>query len=159
MPKNKTKFNPTFQEVLDFVTSKVTYDRDEPNGFDVKSKKKVKDVCIHMILSKDGDPKNMVEEDEVAGTCKCVVCEREFPMPDIKKENLDKLREAAAIINGTLLLLPWSDIGKKDATLALETRNALEQFIIMYEGGVNDITMNKTNGQADLTLKSHVSHL
>lgn len=157
--KQKTRFNPVFQDVLDFVTSNVTVDRDEVNGLDVKHKKKVKDVCIHMMLNRDGDPKNMIEENDVKKTAHCMVCDREFPLPDISQENLKKIHETIGILNGTVLLFPWSTIGKKDATLAIETRNALEQYAIMYEGALNDISTAKSNSAADLSLKTHTARL
>lgn len=163
MAKTKTSFNSTFQQMFDLVTANVQYDSDKPNGYAIKKKKTVKAACCHIILKEDSrggasEPKVMIEDDDVAGTSHCVICDRTFPTPDINIDNLQVLKQAAGIINGALLILPWSNIGKNDARLAIECRDLLEKFNVLYESAVNDLATIKVN-DVDTSIKSHVARL
>lgn len=163
MGKTKTKFNPVFQSMFELVTANVSYDPNTPNGYAIKKKKTVKAACCHIILKEDGragtyEPKVMLEDDEVAGTSHCVICGRTFPTPDINIDNLQILKQAAGIINGSLMILPWSNIGKNDSKLVIECRDLLEKYIIIYEGAVSDLATVKVS-DTDTTMKSHVARL
>lgn len=163
MGKNhKTEFNPVFDNTFQFVTSQVSYDPDSPNGYRVKKKKDVRVACCHIILkdNKGGssEPKVMIEDDDVAGTSHCVICDRTFPTPDINMDNLQILKQAAGIINGALMILPWSNIKKSDARLALECRDLLEKFNVLYEAAAHDLATVKVSN-TDTTMKSHVARL
>lgn len=162
MPKNK--FNPVFSSMFEFVSANVSYAPDQPNGYKLHKKKQCKAACCHIMLRETGkgsystEPKVMIEDNDVNGTSHCVICDRTFPTPDINIDNLRVLQQAAGIINGALILLPWSNVGKDEARLALECRNTLEQFNVMYESAVNDLSAVR-QADVDMTIKSHVSHL
>lgn len=164
MAKKKTKFNSVFSTMFEFVTEHVNYDNNTPNGYKVKKKKDVKAACCHIMLKDNGngdgspEPKVMVEDDEVNNTSHCVICDRTFPTPDINIDNLAILKQAAGVINGALMLFPWSNITKSEARLVLECRNQLEQFIVMYESAVNDLSTVKVE-DVDTKMKSHVNRL
>lgn len=159
-----TKFNPVFQSMFSYVTENVSVDPNRPNGYKVSNKKQVRAACCHIMLknvTKNGlavEPKLMLEDDELAGTSHCLICDRTFEIPNITPDSLNTLKKAERIINGFLPLLPWSDAGKKDARLAIETRNLLEKFNVMYESCLQDISTARTS-DVDMTIKSHASHL
>lgn len=164
MSKKKTSFNDVFHSMFEFVTAHVSSNPDKPNGFSVKKKKEVKAACCHIMLRDSGkggmssEPILMLKDDPVAGTSHCVICDRTFESPDINQDNLAVLQHAARILNGFVALLPWSDAGKEDARLALETRNLMEKTCILYESALNNISTAKV-GEVDTTMKSHATHL
>lgn len=162
---SKSKFNAVFSSMFEFISANVSIDPDRPNGYKLHKKKECKAACCHIMLRDTGkrssatsEPKVMIEDDDVNGTSHCVICGRTFPTPDINIDNLRVLQHAAGIINGALMLLPWSNIGKEEARLSLECRNLLEQFNILYESAVNDLAIGR-QPEIDTTIKSHVSHL
>ena len=161
MGKKTGKTSQIFLSAMETVSGLTSF---KDGKFVMEHKKKVARHCCHILLGRDSkgelcsEPRVMLDRDDVKGTVTCAVCGRTMPIPDINSDNLKVLKEAQGIIDSALVLFPWSDIKDKDAALALDVRNLLEQFIILYTSALDDITTAR-EAESDVTIKSHVSRM
>lgn len=162
MGKNKMKMSSYFVAAMEYIAAATRVDEKRKNGYKIKNKKEVRKLCCHMIMKNNGSggsvPEVMIEQDDLNNTAHCLICDRNMVMPDINSDYLNELKRCREIVDGALVLLPWSNISKSDAELAMNTRNMLEKFIILYEAAVDDISTIKVQ-DTETSMKSHVSRL
>jgi hypothetical protein len=146
------KFPEPIRDAINYVSSQTRLDDRKAEGMKVKKKKQVKKVCCHWVEVKDirssYGRKRLVpsfremypnEPGYKAGYVKCTTCGAVF-YPNITDKQLDVLKEAYSIINGSLALLPTLNISDKDATVALQARAYMRKFNTLYKTAVQDLS-------------------
>jgi len=138
--KNKLikNFPDVFRDAINFVSSKLNVD---DSIIEVKKKKRVKKICIHWahvyvnnkkILTPVIRAMSVKEPNAKNGIYICKACNQRLNI-DLTVENLNTLKAAKEIIEGSFIPLSVYGIKSKDATMMLDTKKAINNFIKLYE--------------------------